>query len=170
MAKSGHHFPASHGFKGSTGKIQNVRGYTRKVGKAAGGMTRKPIVTSAPKPMPSLNPRGPVKPPPTLFAPSVRIPRAPVAREPLYAGGGFVMKSETIGDQGNSAVKRGNPPTAEADKDYGGNSPLRTGYKKGGVTKSAARSIAKSEVAAHVAKPAPKGHRGFSKTPMFGKK
>jgi hypothetical protein len=92
---------------------------------------------------------------------------------PGYASGGHVqqpaMKTDVIGDQGNSVVKRGKPFITEADVDYGGSGPLRTGYKKGGKIKGAA-AIAKKVVAKHVAAPAPKGHKGFNKLPMFGKK
>jgi hypothetical protein len=85
-------------------------------------------------------------------------------------GDSYKLKTEEIGDQGNSVVKRGNPPFSQFDAEHGGREPLRPGYKKGGSISKVARKIAKSEVAAHVARPAPKGHKGFSKAPMFGKK
>lgn len=145
MAKSGHHFPASHGFKGSTGKTQSVKGYTRSipVKKALGGPVARPVGMSGPKSIPM---------------PPVRARQAPIMRNPrpvmrgaasAYADGGFVMKTDKIGDQGNAVVKRGNPPNTESDKEYGGTGPLRTGYAKGGKAK---------------------GHGGFNKKPMFGKK
>ena len=181
MAKSGHHFPAKHGFKNSTGKVQNVSGYTRAVPKAKGGPVR-PVGMSGPKmipqvqPKPYAGPRSSPKPPPMRQAPVMRTVQ-PVKRGALaYAEGGFVkqgdgtMKTSTIGDQGNAAVKRGNPATSEAMEEYGGKGPLLPGYKKGGLTKAGAAKVAKAEVAKHVARPAPKGHKGFSKTPMFGKK
>lgn len=56
-----------------------------------------------------------------------------------YADGG---KVEKVGDQGNAVTQR--PPIAEVDRDYGGRSPLRPGFKKGG--------------------------KAFSRSPMFGKK
>lgn len=183
MAKNGHHFPASAGFKGSTGRVQNVSGYTRAVPKARGGVVARPVPTSGPKMIPNAPVKPPVTPRSSPKTPPSQIRQAPVMRvQPVrrgtiaaYANGGFVkmgdgtMKKETIGDQGNSAVKRGNPPFNETDKKYGGTGPLQSGYKKGGaVTKGDAKKIAASAVAKHVARPAPKGHKGFSKTPMFG--
>lgn len=173
MAKSGHHFPSSHGFKGSTGKVQNVRGYTRAVPKARGGPIVRPVGMSSPKPAPFV---GQARP---MSAPKAPPPRVAPVRRPLpikggtlraYAEGGFVMSKSTIGDQGNSAQKRGNPPITEFDADHGGRGPLAPGYKRGGLTKGDAKKIAKTEVAAHVSRPAPKGHKGFNKTPLFGKK
>jgi hypothetical protein len=181
--------------------------------------------------------------------------------------GDGTMTTDTIGDQGNSVVKRGKPFITEADVEYGGSGPLRTGYAKGGkipgmgklvkkankrfgkdmakfikrsrdvdfkgagdqgealekviernpgavggtrvkpvaedlkkfsrgdeegsyfggdsdatveralkerlkVKKAGGGAVqaAKREVAKHVAAPAPKGHKGFNKLPMFGKK
>lgn len=184
MAKSGHHFPAAAGFKGSTGRVQNVSGYTRAVPKkAVGGRVRNVVGRSGPKMIPQASPKVPLTPRSSPKTPPQQIRQAPVMRvQPIkrgaiatYADGGFVkmgdgtMKTDTIGDQGNSAVKRGNPPFNETDKKYGGKGPLQSGYKTGGaVTKGEATKIANTAINKHVRAPAPKGHKGFSKTPMFG--
>lgn len=187
MAKSGHHFPSGHGFTKSTGKVQTVSGYTRAVPKKAVGGPVRPVGMSGPKMIPRVQPsvKAPFRPGSSPKTPPASIPQAPTTRIPrpvgrgalAYAEGGFVkqgdgtMKTDTIGDQGNSVVKRGDPPYTTADKEHGGTGPLRTGYKKGGpITKAGAKAVAKAAVAKHVAAPAPKGHKGFSKTPMFGKK
>lgn len=73
-----HAFTSKNGFTGSTGKVQNVRGFTR------------------------------------------GIPRVHLAK------GGSV---------GNAAVLRDKPIT-EFDKDYGGKTPLRSGFAKGGASKN----------------------------------
>lgn len=166
MAKSGHTFPSSAGFTNSTGKTQSVKGYSRSipVKKAIGGIMPGPQPTSGPKMLP------PVRPMPVVPMAGRRgvMPTRPGAL--AYAAGGHVkvgdMKAEIIGDQGNSVVKRGKPFITEFDKDHGGTASLRTGYKKGGKIKT----VAKQEIAKHVAAPAPKGHKGFNKLPMFGKK
>lgn len=161
MAKSGHHFPASHGFKGSTGKTQSVKGYTRSVPvkKSMGGPVAPQVGRSGPKsiPMPikpTVMPHSSPKAPPRMTAAPVR--QAPVMRTPrpvmrgaaaAYADGGPVMKTDTVGDQGNSVVKRGNPPITQFDSEHGGRESLRPGYAKGGKTK----------------------HGSFNKKPMFGK-
>lgn len=142
MAKKGHLFPPRAGFTGSSGKVQSVRGYTRKVvHKAAGGviaLRNRPV--APPPPSPRLigyaPPQRPLPAPPRAMS----SPKTP-PRTQAYAGGGYV--TETIGDQGNAAVKRGNPPIVESDKQYGGKSPLNVGYKTGG--------------------------RAFNRTPKFGK-
>lgn len=151
MAKSGHHFPSGV-FTHSSGKKQSVKGYTRTVPKkATGGMMQRPVGISGPKMVPRVQ-----APPQFRPAPIMRNTQPLRGRGALaYAEGGVVregdatMKTETVGDQGNSTVKRGNPPFSQADADAGGTGALRTGYKRGGATKS---------------------HKGFSKTPMFGKK
>jgi hypothetical protein len=57
-----------------------------------------------------------------------------------FAEGGFVrqdsprMKSDVIGDQGSALTKRAKPYNA-LDQESGGKSPLRPGYKKGGMAK-----------------------------------
>lgn len=187
MAKSGHHFPAAAGFKGSTGRVQSVSGYTRAVPKkATGGMVRNIVGRSGPKMIPQVQPKVPMTPRSSPKTPPQQIRQAPVMRVPrpikrgtisAYANGGFVkmgdgtMKTDKIGDQGNSVVKRGNPPITEFDADHGGRGPLRTGYKTGGaVSKGEATKIAASAINKHVRAPAPKGHKGFNKVPMFGKK
>ncbi len=43
--RSGHHFPSGSGFSGSTGRVQQVRSYTRKVPKYAdGGAVDSPVI------------------------------------------------------------------------------------------------------------------------------
>lgn len=75
---------------------------------------------------------------------------------PKFAKGGMV---------GNSAVQRSKPVT-EFDSDHGGKGPLRTGYAKGGSCGSDMtqdRKLVNKAIAAHVAAPAPKGHKGLKK-------
>jgi len=196
MAKSGHHFPAAAGFKNSSGRVQSVSGYTRAVPKkAVGGMVRNIVGRSGPKMIPQVQPqpKGPVGPRSSPKTPPQQIRQAPIMRvsRPVkggalaYANGGFVkqgdgtMKTDSIGDQGNAVVLRGKPAYSEADKEYGGKTPLRTGYKKGGTVREGsqsdkdmafAKAAAAKAVAKHVATPVPKGHKGFNKAPMFGKK
>lgn len=176
MSKSGHSFPAAAGFQGSTGKQVSVKGYTRKlakqdrgdiggVKKAMGGPVARPVGMSGPKMIPPAAAQSPVLTRPTAgmgigarvqAAPIMRNPRPPMTGRMAYADGGYVkegqgtMKTDSIGDQGNAVTKRGNPPVTEADEAYGGTGPLRTGYAKGGKTA--------------------KGHKGFNKAPLFGKK
>jgi hypothetical protein len=186
--KKGFHFPASAGFKNSSGGVQNVSGYTRAVPKkATGGMVRNAVGRSGPKIIPQAQPevevpmtsRSSPKMPPQQIrqAPVVLVPRPIRGGALAYAQGGFVkqgdgtMKIDKIGDQGNAVVKRGDPPFAEVDKEYGGKGPLRSGYKTGGaVSKGDVKKIAASAINRHVGAPAPKGHKGFSKVPMFGKR
>lgn len=205
MAKKGFAFPTKFGFSGSTGKVQQVRGHTRRVPKKAIGgvmtpnLVRGAALSQARAPMrpltPPPNPGRVIAPPPGKVPGRVlgAAPAGPPMRNtgyrgPLdraYADGGFVKTKKpisdvTIGDQGNSVTKRGNPPISEFDVDHGGRSPLRPGYKKGGKAKRRyaegggvsavkAREIAHDVVGMHVAKPAPKGHKGFERMPMFGK-
>lgn len=42
--RSGHHFPSGAGFSGSTGRVQQVRSYTRKVHKADGGSVDSSVI------------------------------------------------------------------------------------------------------------------------------
>ncbi len=185
--KKGFHFPASAGFKNSSGGVQNVSGYTRAVPKkAVGGMVRNVVGRSGPKMIPQVQPKVPMTPRSSPKTPPQQIRQAPVMRVPrpikgrgalAYAQGGFVkqgdgtMKTDTIGDQGNAVVLRGKPSFAEVDKEYGGKGPLRSGYKTGGaVSKGDVKKIAASAINRHVGAPAPKGHKGFSKVPMFGKR
>jgi hypothetical protein len=163
MAKSGHHFPATAGFKNSTGKMQSVSGYTRAVPKKSIGGPMRPAMTSGPKMIPRVQPAA-IPAPRAMMGPPVR--QAPIIRntQPVrpggalaYAEGGMVggqtrgpVKSESIGDQGRATVGRGKPAYTEADSESGGTSALRTGYKKGGSIK--------------------KGAPPFTKAPLFGKK
>lgn len=41
--------------------------------------------------------------------------------------------TQTVGDQGNSATQRGNPPITTLDEQHGGKTPLRPGFAKGGA-------------------------------------
>ncbi len=175
MAKSGHSFPARQGFTSSTGKTQSVKGYTRAVPKKAiGGFMPAPAGVAGPsRVLPAPPAKMPMQPMSSPKTPPMQIRQAPIMRQAApfprsvqpvrgrgtlaYADGGFVkegdgtMKTETIGDQGNAVVKRGKPAYTEADAEYGGTSPLRTGYKKGGSIKK-------------------KGSPTFNKAPLFGKK
>jgi hypothetical protein len=153
MAKSGHHFPSRHGFSSSSGGVQQVRAHTRAAPKkfSKGGMAAPPMRglpvamagrPSLPSPKGAPLPRSSVKPSP--LPPRMGIPTPP-GRTRAYAGGGYVI--ETIGDQGNSVTRRGNPPITESDRTHGGRGPLLPGLKRGGSAS-----------------------KGFNKSPLFGKK
>jgi hypothetical protein len=64
----------------------------------------------------------------------------PYVRRKAFADGGFVrqdnprMKEDSIGDQGNSMARRAKS-YCNVDQESGGKSPLRPGYKKGGMAK-----------------------------------
>lgn len=65
----------------------------------------------------------------------------PYVRRKAFANGGFVredtprMKVDSIGDQGSSMVGRAKS-YCNVDQQSGGKSPLRPGYKKGGMAKA----------------------------------
>lgn len=141
--KKGYSFPKSGGFSGSTGKVSQVRGYSRAkpVKKAMGGAVGPPPVgRSGPKMVPQMAPRAIPRVAPRIppVAPRRSLPvrgGIPAA----YADGGMVKS--TIGDQGNSVTERDRPVT-QFDSEHGGRSALAPGFKKG----------------------------GFNRKPMFGKK
>jgi hypothetical protein len=66
----------------------------------------------------------------------------PYVRRKAFADGGFVrqdmprMKVDSIGDQGSGMVRRAKS-YCNVDQESGGKSPLRPGYKKGGMAKKA---------------------------------
>lgn len=164
--KKGHYFPSSAGFKGSTGRVRQVKSYTQSVPraivkregpmsdadarllsrvpvqKANGGMigalgsaVRGKIAGPGGVKAPIRPVSGPKMAPQTMDikapAPMLRSAPKPPPMGTAFARGGAV----TIGDQGNAAVKRGNPPITETDKSYGGKGPLTQGYSKGGFNR-----------------------------------
>lgn len=64
----------------------------------------------------------------------------PYVRRKAFADGGFVrqdtprMKVDSVGDQGSGMVRRAKS-YCNVDQESGGKSPLRPGYKKGGMAK-----------------------------------
>lgn len=71
------------------------------------------------------------------------------------------VKKARGGSVGNSATLRTKPVT-EFDAQHGGRGPLRPGFQKGGaLDQTMTRKVARQEVAKHVARPAPKGHKGL---------
>lgn len=143
--QQGHSFPTTAGFTGSSGQISSVRSYTRKA--PTPRERAQDAMGNLPQELSSIRS--------SMDAVADRLPKR-------YAEGGSV---------GNSATLRRDPVT-EFDKDYGGKTPLRPGFKKGGKIKhnDAAADIAmmKKEIPKMVKPTALKG-RGFRSTPLIGK-
>ena len=127
----GFSFPTKAGFTSSSGKVREIAPYTQRVGKrkyAEGGAVPGRVRT--PK-VPSPGVGGALKDfvssvSEAVTPRSIKERRVKIDQASGYADGGSV---------GNAVVKRGDPSIAEADKEYGGKSPLRTGYAKGGKMK-----------------------------------
>lgn len=126
---SGHSFPSSAGFTGSSGQVSSVRSYTRKA--PSPRERAQDAMGSLPQELSSMKS--------SMDAVSDRLPKR-------YAEGGSV---------GNSATLRRDPVT-EFDKDYGGKTPLRPGFKKGGQWISKAT---KNKGALHRALKVPEGQK-----------
>lgn len=110
--KSGHSFPSSFGFTSSSGKVRSISGYTQRVAKIHKSASSVSRMTGE-----GAKSSGVLK-----RAEGGAVPGRNMDYE---------ASRSLIGDQGNSATLRSDPAT-ELDKDYGGTSPLRPGFKKGG--------------------------------------
>lgn len=169
--RSGFRFPSSAGFSGSTGKTQNIS-YTRRTPHrkkfAEGGQAKVPC-RPPDKPVGGLleNLRKTLVPPKTPDRTSTidsQVDRMSRRR------GGKIMRKADGGRVRDSALQGPNISSA-LDQEAGPRSPLRPGYTRGGyaakyakggrIPESKMRKIAHSVVGEHVARPAPKGHKGL---------
>lgn len=106
--RSGHSFPTSAGFSGSSGKVASISPYTRRVPKAAKASATGPkgVFARATPPL-----KGPPKPKPVLIAPMQAI------------------------DPGSVLQHGRTRKITQQEVTSGGSAPLRAGYKKGGLAK-----------------------------------
>lgn len=115
--KSGFSFSSKAGFSGSTGRTQEVSGYTRKLPHHSDTRGRAQV---------KIGPGGSPKP--------VGDGKVGNKKIPHFAAGGFVAKMRVAeGTDGGSALTRRTQPITGFDKEAGGKSPLRAGFKKGGA-------------------------------------
>lgn len=167
-------FPSKAGFGPSSGHVKNVSGYSRRapkkvMKKAIGGLAEDNIVEA---------------PGFSDFAKGGKVSflkKGDKALLPKKLTGfdkdhiGIVLKTDTLGD--NAEVSVGKHRARVKSKDtknpgmkLGGKAKSRMGYAEGGkVSAEKAKQIAQGVVKSHVNYPAPKGHKGFSRTPKIGK-
>lgn len=123
--QSGHSFSSQHGFTGSSGQSNFVKGYARKPPKLAKGGS---VDTLGAQSTPAERQKLATK---SLGAQITDTERKKISQMgkngKCYAEGGPV---------GNSAVERTDPVT-QFDKEHGGKGPLASGFKKGGALKRA---------------------------------
>jgi len=110
--RSGHSFPTSAGFTGSSGKVASISPYTRRV----------PRPTKQVGPVLSTSPKG-------LFARSAPPMKGPPKPKPMLSAPVQAIDPGSMLQSGRSRK------ITTQDIQTGGSSPLRAGYKKGGRVK-----------------------------------
>lgn len=126
--KSGFSFSSKAGFSGSTGKTQQVSGYTRKLPHHADKRGQAQV---------KIGPGGSPKP--------VGDGKVGNKKIPHFAEGGAVKKmgTGTVGPQasGDSAVIRRDKPVTGFDAEHGGKGSLRPGFAEGGKVATVGAAI-----------------------------